>query len=110
MDYDASHGSLRSFVRDARPSVGCWSAGFWQKVRNRSADRCACGATTARYVCTTLVGTGRSRFRIEDVAECEACGRTRAVRILRARQDNDVIHPWVRERETAYLNELLEAA
>jgi len=110
MDYDASHGSLRSFARDARPSVGCWSASFWQKVRNRPADECACGVTTTRYVATALIGVGRSRFEIEDVAECEVCARTRAVRILHARQDNDVIHPWVREREAAYLNELQEAA
>jgi len=98
--------NLTSFVKDGRPTVGCWSAGFWQKVRNRPGDRCACGVTTTRYACTVLVGVGRSRFEIEDVAECEGCGWTRAIEILRARQANLDISPALREREAVTLREL----
>lgn len=98
--------TLTSFVKTAeRPTTGCWSAGFWQRIRERPADQCACGATTTRFVCTMLLGVGRSRFDLEEVAECAACARHRAITILRARQENQELLPWIREREAAYLRE-----
>jgi hypothetical protein len=64
---------------------------------------------TTRFVCTGLIGVGRSRFQIEDRAECADCGKARAIAMLRARQENEGIDAGVRQRERIHLQEL-EAA